>query len=323
MIMIPFKGLTRSDFWTVSPVRGKISTFSKINNSFSVYSTSGELLDSYKTSSNYYDKFSFSYIDKKVNVLPKESNEIHIHENGVVKVYSCETNDVLAPLYFPLEIDSTGHLFLYSIPNLNIGIPQQRKEYFNSNILKYCSIVDSSIVIEQHFGHFPEVYRSEYWNEFYPIATKVDSRKMAYVFSAEPILYIYNCENRETTTIELSITPNNLSPVNIDSTMSYTYIMRYELGAEKYVKLLYDSSRDHFLIFKVSRVESESNHFERSTWHDKELTVFAIDSGGELLAVKNLGNVGRYHLGSFFTSDGVAYLGTFATDTLAYEKWTY
>lgn len=322
-VVIPMNGM-ESDRggWIVQPIAPHIHIYSPIDQVFYRYDLYGHLLDSFAYTGLPESRFNYFLTDSSLIILNNNYNVITAYHKGRLKKYAEPDHSfVFSNLYFPLQIFPDNELFLYRIPNLYVGDSTQRAAYFTHPVLAACVLRDSHIVLTHQFGGFPETYQHQDYNEHHPQAAVVSSSQLAYIYSIEPVIYLYDKVQDTHREIKIPISPNIRRPYGSDFSINAS--KKYELENEKYHKLLFDAVREKFILFRGHIVEEGNDPFEMKIWSDKSFTMYVIALDGRVEAQTRVSSLRGYFIPSFFAHDGQVYLGRPQADKMVYEIWRY
>ncbi len=221
-----------------------------------------------------------------------------------------------ASIYLPFSVDRNKIVVLYHVPNLFIPDQTQREAYFSSKVIAVSRLHNSNAQLISETGNFPKEYISKLYNEFYPHAAVMCGGVVASLFSNEPIIYLSNGIEKNIN----GLPRNKLKEMDIDSIQFHNYTSAYNIRAEKYEWLLYDSIAKNLFIFQ-SHPPAPRSDGNISLWKDKLLTVYMVDSTYTVVAKKDIDRIGTYIFPSFFCFNAKLYMGRFDRNRLKFEVY--
>ncbi|MCD6178854.1 MAG: hypothetical protein J7K39_03020 [Bacteroidales bacterium] len=178
--------------------------------------------------------------------------------NKKYEILSYDT--LIAGNTFPLSYWNSSMLFsekLY-LPIAYSDIFIKNKEsiynYFSRKIGVAVSIQDGISAVEL-FGNFPLSYQNgDFYNDFYSKLTELPNNGVAYSFSCDDSIYIYN-KNQKEARFFGSGSKKGFKPFSLTELRNGNYKRKYTLEEPRYLQLIYDPYTN--LVYRVYKHKSD------------------------------------------------------------------
>ena len=207
--------------------------------------------------------------NKKFNYFIDSAKMLFAHFNDENSIYKFkDTNLVTKYTYYsssPVQIYLVSSflkfeiinntVLMHKVPNYRIFIDSERVKFFTSNLLSLFTLRNDSLVEKCNFSKFPKIYSTEFSNETYSYATRLNKDSVAYLFSKENNVYMYDFNtNTEAKHPLQNIGANILPAFKLDSMRYLSYTNKYELRCTKFLHILHDDISKKYIIIQSLKV---------------------------------------------------------------------